>query len=196
MTTQLLTPTLARLPALVAALRRGWSPDNVRGEVAAREMLERIDADAALFIERQTDPQALGEPLTLPDGTQVRRLPGRTFWIWSDEEPDHGFCGSLGFRWQPGTAALPPHVPGHVGYAVVPWQRGRGHATAALRAVLPHAQELGLPWIELTTDPDNVASQKVIERAGGRLLERFVKPAAFGGHEGLRYRIPVPPSAP
>lgn len=53
-----------------------------------------------------------------------------------------------------------------------------------------------LPWIEVTTDPDNIASPEVIERAHGRLFERFVEPAAFGGHEGLRYRIAVPPSAP
>jgi predicted acetyltransferase len=53
-----------------------------------------------------------------------------------------------------------------------------------------------LPSIEVTADPDNIASHKVIERAGDRLVERFVKPAAFGDDEGLRYRIPVPPSAP
>ena len=66
----------------------------------------------------------------------------------------------------------------------------------SIDAALPHSRGQGLPWIEVTTDPDNVASQRVIEHAGGRLFERFVEPAAFGGHEGLRYRIPVPPSAP
>jgi hypothetical protein len=29
----------------------------------------------------------------------------------------------------------------------------------------------------------------VIEANGGLLLERFIQPAAFGGGEGLRYRI-------
>ncbi len=46
-----------------------------------------------------------------------------------------------------------------------------------------------LPFVELTTDPDNVASQKVIVANGGVLVERFRKPQAFGGREGLRYRI-------
>lgn len=188
MTTRLLTPTLERLPAYVAALETGWSADTLRGAAAAAETLARIDADAALFIERQTDPQALGGPVTLPDGSQVARIPGRVFWIWDDAAD--AFCGSLGLRWQVGTPALPPHCLGHVGYAVVPWQRNRGHATAALRAVLPHARsEAGLPYVEVTTDPDNLASRKVIERAGGVLFERFTKPAAFAAAPGLRYRI-------
>ena len=188
MTTRLLMPTLDRLPAYVAALKTGWSADNLRGAAAAVETLARIDADAALFIERQTDPQALGDPVTLPDGSQVARIPGRVFWIWDDEAD--AFCGSLGLRWQVGTPALPPHCLGHVGYAVVPWQRNRGHAGAALRAVLPHARdEAGLPYVEVTTDPDNLASRRVIERAGGVLFEHFTKPAAFAGAAGLRYRI-------
>lgn len=186
--TRLLQPTLERLPACIEALKAGWSADNLRGAVAARETLARIDGDATLFIERQTDPLALGGPVTLPDGSQVPRIPGRVFWIWDDEAD--AFCGSLGLRWQIGTPALPPHCLGHVGYAVVPWQRNRGHATAALRAVLPHARnEAGLPYVEVTTDPGNLASRKVIERAGGVLFEQFTKPAAFASADGLRYRI-------
>jgi predicted acetyltransferase len=87
--------------------------------------------------------------------------------------------------------ALPPHVLGHAGYTIVPWQRRRGHASAALRALLPHVQAIGLPYIEVTTDPDNLPSQRVIERAGGVLVERFVPPPAFGASELLRYRVEV-----
>ena len=90
------------------------------------------------------------------------RLPGQTFWIFDD-----GFAGSINFRYQPGTIELPPHVLGHAGYAVVPWQRRRGVATRALRALLPHVGEAGLERMMVTTDPGNVASQKVILAAGG-----------------------------
>jgi predicted acetyltransferase len=43
--------------------------------------------------------------------------------------------------------------------------------------------------VELTTDIDNVASQRVIQANGGRLVERFQKPAYYGGGDSLRYRI-------
>ena len=189
MTTTLATPDLERLPAYVDALERGWSPDNIVGDAARRDILDRIRADAALFIARQTNPLALGGPVTLPDGSTAERLPSRTFWIFDGEGQDGGFCGSINLRWRAGTAGLPPHVLGHVGYAVVPWRRREGHATAALRALLPHARAVGLPWIWVTTDPDNVASRKVIEAAGGEMIEAFDRPAAYGHSAAVRYRI-------
>jgi predicted acetyltransferase len=186
--TFLIVPTLDRLPAYVDALERAWSPNTMRPE-AAQETLALIATDAALFVERQTDLAALGGPVILPDGTSVPRIPGRSFWIFDGGARDSAFCGAINLRWQPGTAALPPHVLGHVGYTVVPWQRRRGHAGAALRALLPHVREAGLPYIEVTTDPDNLASRKVIEGAGGVLIERTLPPPALGRHEVLRYRI-------
>jgi predicted acetyltransferase len=184
-TTQLIVPTLDGLPGYVDALERGWSPNTMRPE-AAQEALELIAQDAALFVERQTDLAAEGGPITLPDGSKVPRIPGRSFWIWDEG----AFCGAINLRWEPCTATLPPHVLGHVGYTIVPWKRRRGHATAALRWVAAHARDVaGLPFMDATTDPDNLASQRVIERAGGVLVERFVEPAAYGGDEVLRYRI-------
>lgn len=97
------------------ALERGWSPDNVRGEVARVAELDAIAADADAFLASLVDREARGAPLTMPDGTQARRLPGYRKWMW-----DQQFVGTIGFRWQPGTDALPPHVLGHIGYAVVP----------------------------------------------------------------------------
>jgi predicted acetyltransferase len=183
---ELVTPTLDRLPAYVDALQRGWTPDSTRGPAAAAEQLADIAQGAAAFVASQTDPEARNGPVTLPDGSQVARIPGRQFWIW-----DGAFCGRLSLRWQNGSAALPPHVLGHVGYSVVPWKRRDGCATQAVRLVLPIARAQGLPYLEITTDPDNIASQKVILANGGVLIEAFIKPAAFGSAPGLRFRIPL-----
>ena len=55
--------------------------------------------------------------------------------------------------------------------------------------MLPEAAALGLPHVEITCDPDNAGSRRVIEANGGRLVERFRKSAAHGGTETLRYCI-------
>src|SRR5258708_26845412 len=170
----LVWPAGQYLPSYVAALERGWSPDNVRGSVAAREELERIASDAAAFLASLVDRAASGHPIILPDGTTVPRLPGYRRWVWDGE-----FCGSIGLRWQRGTEALPPHCLGHIGYAVVPWKQRRGYATHALREVLQEAKAEGLRYVEITTSPDNMASQRVIEANGGVLVEEFVKPPAL-----------------
>lgn len=181
---RLVRPGPEHLAAYEAVLRQGWSPDNVRGQAAAEEQLEWIERDPAGFLASRDDPEARGEPVRLPDGSTVRRLPGITRWIWTDT-----FCGSIGFRWEKGTAELPPHVLGHIGFAVVPWKRRQGVATRALALMLGEPRRLGLPYVEITTTPDNVASQRVIEANGGILVERFEKSAAYGGGETLRFRI-------
>jgi predicted acetyltransferase len=183
---ELLPPSLAELPGYVAALARGWSPDNVRAAAFVRETLERIDSDPQGFVDGLVDREAKGAPIVMPDGSKAARIPGYQLWI-----SDGDFCGVIGFRWQPGTPALPPHVLGHIGYAVVPWKRGRGYATAALRLMLERVRGEGLSYVELTTDPDNIVSRKVIEANGGAFVERFTKPPQYGGIEGLRYRIPL-----
>jgi len=182
----LVWPAGEYLSSYVAALERGWSPDNVRGHVAGREELDRIAADPDAFLAGLVDREAAGDPIALADGTTVPRLPGYRRWMWDGE-----FCGSIGFRWQPGTEALPPHCLGHIGYAVVPWKRRRGYATRALRELLPDVTAEGLRYVELTTAPDNLASRRVIEANGGVLVEEFVTPAALGGRRELRYRVTV-----
>lgn len=179
----LVQPQQEHLEAYCAALRNGWSPDNLRPEVAA-EQLAAIAADPQGFLDRMEDTEAKGPPVILPDGSTVARLPSLRRWIWKD-----GFCGSIGLRWQPGTDDLPPTCLGHIGYAVVPWRRREGLATSALLEILPLAHSKGLRRVELTTDPDNDASKRVIEKAGGRFVKAFVTPAALGAYEDSLYQI-------
>ena len=182
---KLLVPALPELDQYAAALRRGgfWA-DNIRREDSAREELAKIESDPEAFVASLDDREAKAGPITLPDGSQVERLPSFRRWMWDDE-----FCGQIGFRWQPGTSTLPAYVLGHIGYAVVPWKRGRGYATRALALLLPEARKEGLTSVELTTDTDNLPSQKVIANNGGTLVERFTKDDAYGGGDTLRWRI-------
>ncbi len=76
---------------------------------------------------------------------------------------------------------------GHIGYAVRPSARGRGHATAMLAASLPWAAELGIESALVTCDDTNVASRQVIEANGG----------VFEDQRGqkLRYWLPTTKTA-
>jgi len=60
-----------------------------------------------------------------------------------------------------------------------------------LELLLPQIKEEGLAYVEITADADNIASCRVIEANGGQLVERFRKPALYGGAESLRFRIPL-----
>lgn len=179
----LVKPSLAHLPGYVSALERGWSSDTIRGAAAAREELDKIERSPVAFVEQLDDPNAGGGPVRMLDGSFATRLPGFNRWLWDDE-----FCGSIGFRWSPGTPALPPTCLGHIGYSVVPWKTGRGYAKAALQ-ILPEARERDLAFVELVADVDNIASQRVILANGGVFVERFTKLPALGGGDALRFRI-------
>jgi RimJ/RimL family protein N-acetyltransferase len=66
-----------------------------------------------------------------------------------------------------------------VGYGLAPPARGRGYATEALRAVLAWAlAQPGVRRVQADTTHANVPSQRVMERAGMRLV---------GTDEQLRY---------
>jgi predicted acetyltransferase len=91
-------------------------------------------------------------------------VPSTTLW-WVDGED---YLGRIAIRHR-----LTPTLRergGHIGYDVRPSTRRRGHATAMLRAALPVARDLGIARALLTTDPDNVASQRVILACGGERL--------------------------
>jgi RimJ/RimL family protein N-acetyltransferase len=70
---------------------------------------------------------------------------------------------------------------GSIGYWVAPWARGRGIATAALVLLSRWAiRERGVERLELTTHPENIASQRVAEKAG------FVREGVLRSH--IRFR--------
>jgi len=157
---RLVAPSLAGLAQYEAALAEGWSPDTTRDVSQEQITALRRNPHAFLFdLTRQDGSIVIGQGRV---GRAVPRLPSRVFWL-----DDGAFCGIINLRFVAGSDALPDYVSGHIGYAVVPWKRGRGYATRALALLLPVAREVGLTRIEITCDDDNEASRRVILKNGG-----------------------------
>ena len=169
----------------------GWSPLTTKRAAPSKQDIERIRLDPTNFIAAQDRREVAGLLSELPDGSTVPRIPSYTRWLWEDD-----FCGWINFRWQPDTAALPAHLLGHVGFAVVDWQQGKGYARQALNEVVGEAGQLGLSYIELTADADNFASRQVLVRCGGVFIEDFRLPEHYGGKAAVRYRIRTQAASP
>ncbi|MEU2613343.1 GNAT family N-acetyltransferase [Micromonospora sp. NPDC007271] len=74
-----------------------------------------------------------------------------------------------------------------IGYWVTPGARGRGVATAATRALAEHAFAAGCARLELLTNEENTASQRVALAAGFRHegVRRAANPSRGGGRHDL-----------
>jgi predicted acetyltransferase len=62
-------------------------------------------------------------------------------------------------------------LPGHLGFDVRPRYRGHRYAARSCRLLLPLALAHGLPSVRITCDPNNLASRRTCELAGGKYLE-------------------------
>ncbi len=177
-------PAIEHVPSYRAALERGWKFDAffTGGVVNALELARHSPEKLIATLLGTTS-----DTVTLPSGDRVPRLPSTMRWMW-----DGAFAGSVNVRWQSGTTDLPGYVLGHIGYGVVAERQGRGYATAALTSILPLAWGAGLPFVEITTTLDNIASQKVIRNNGGVVVEEFTAPAEQGSHQMFRWRIECP----
>jgi predicted acetyltransferase len=70
-------------------------------------------------------------------------------------------------------------IVGHVGYEIAEVYRGHGYALQACRAFAPFVRTI-YPSVIITSDPENVASVRTIERLGAEFIEE----------------VPVPPNDP
>lgn len=135
------------------------------GEIVLRAFTE---ADVPAIVEACRDPEIPRWTRVPDDYTEEH---ARDFIAQTSESAgsfaitDRGtgeFLGAIGAR------ALDMRVV-DIGYWVAPWARGHGVATRALRLVARFAvHELGAGRVQLTTEPGNIASQRVAEKAGFR----------------------------
>lgn len=83
---------------------------------------------------------------------------------------------------------------GQIGYGVDPAYRGQHYAARAVRLLLPLARRHGFSELWITCNPDNYASRRTCELAGGKLIEIVPIPEDLdlyqeGEREKCRYLI-------
>ena len=100
--------------------------------------------------------------IDLPNGW----VPQTTFWYMHGVTQVIGMS-SIRHRLTPALE----NIGGHIAYIIRPSERQKGHGNRLLSLTLEKAKVIGLKKVLLTTDIDNLASRKIIERNGGDLIE-------------------------
>ena len=118
-------------------------------------------------VDRAEDFAACVDRLLREEDVSMPPAEGRvhctTRWITEDG----AVLGSISLRHELNDFLL--RAGGHLGYGVRPSARRRGLARWAVREAFDLARDLGIDRLLITCDDSNVASQAVIEGAGGVL---------------------------
>jgi RimJ/RimL family protein N-acetyltransferase len=96
----------------------------------------------------------------ITEGATAAWATGGAAWAIADPASDQ-LLGCVGL-----SRAVPERQQIEIGYWMVPRARGRGAATAATVAATAHALRSGFGRVELLTDAENIASQRVAVAAG------------------------------
>lgn len=97
--------------------------------------------------------------------------------IWMIELKDGTHIGELCFKGLDATGVA------EIGYGISDEYQNKGYATEAVNAVLSWAfRNPNVTAVEAETDPENIASQRVLEKCG-------FKPNGQTGEEGPRYSV-------
>jgi len=129
------------------------------------------DADDTYRVHALPDVVATSVPPRPPTRAAIERRCAHAESLWLAGEraaltirdgETGAYAGEIGlYFWEPTTQQA------MVGYSLFPEWRGRGFATRAVRLLVAWAVEhAGLVRVVAGTAPDNVASQRVLERAG------------------------------
>ncbi len=159
-------------------LKAGHSVHTVREMILETERLRIriLDQDEMQnMIARTNDPElkkAYGEML---QGSLEHPAQWEWYAAWNIEGKDGETIGDLCFK------GLGADGRVEIGYGILEEQQGRGYATEAVAAAVEWAlAQPGVTRVEAETDPDNKASQRVLEKCG-------FKPSGIMGEEGPRF---------
>ena len=134
-------------------------------QTGLREFLKidkRDEGDSTKVEEYIKKSKCYEKGINLPRGI----VPASTFWL-----VDRGvFIGRVSIRHKLNKKLRA--FGGHIGYAIRPSKRDKGYGSKILGLALKEARKLKLKKVMVTCDDDNIASQKIIEKNGGKLRQK------------------------
>jgi RimJ/RimL family protein N-acetyltransferase len=140
-------------------LLRPWTSADVPAIVAACQ-----DPTIPAYIPHIPSPYGEADAIGWLESQEPNRLAGSHLELAIADPDDERLLGAIGAANIDMT-----QLTASVGYWLAPHARGQGHATSALRVFARWLfDDHGLARLELTTDPDNTASQRVAARCGFR----------------------------
>ncbi|MEU9889137.1 GNAT family N-acetyltransferase [Sphaerisporangium sp. NPDC051011] len=152
-----------------------------------------VEDDAETIARACADPETarflptLPFPYTLDDA--LRYITEGAAAIWNAGGATFAIADAAGGGWLGDIEVKPPGTRGvfEVGYHLAPWARGRGVASAAVRAVTEWVFAQGAHRVEILADVENLPSQRVAMAAGYRRegVLRDARPRRGGGHADM-----------
>ena len=149
-----------------------WAPDYPGdGDVVIARLLQDAGRDVGREAGREVGQARAGDaigPVAVPSGAE----PGDEAWGHRQviERASGLVVGGIGFFGPPLDAEV------EIGYGIVPSRQGRGYATEALLAMIAMAwADARVRSVVAGTDPGNVASQRVLAKAGFRRIAGRIK---------------------
>lgn len=127
------------------------------------------------YIEEQTDDHLKAAYQEMLQGCLDHPEQWEWYCIWMIERKDGAHIGDFSFKGFNMDGIV------EIGYGINDEHQGKGYATEAVRAAVKWAlQQPGVTRVEAETEPDNKASQRVLEKCG------FIS-SGIDGEEGPRF---------
>jgi len=169
--------------------RGAGSPGELTDGVVTLRPLGPDDVDATYELRLLPDVIATSVPPRAPTRDRIERLciHAEASWLAGEraelairDAASGAYAGEIGlYYWEP------PTQQGMVGYSLAPMWRGRGYATRAVRLIVDWAlRDVGMVRVVAGTAPDNLGSQRVLERAG--FVREGYQRARLPGPDGTR----------
>lgn len=162
-------------------------PEWVREEMFEAYLADWGDAEIS---PAAADPKGRDYKTWLADTVRMRTVvpahlvPATLLFLVDDAETK--ILGGIDIRHRLNDSLLA--FGGHIGYGIVPSERGKGYAKAQLRLALPVAKSLGVSRALITCDDGNTPSARTIEALGGVLEDK----RAEDGRLVRRYWVDIP----